>query len=120
VPEQISTQDVRGKKVPMSRSTCLDPETDPADTARGLITVVESKLCILTYDDLAQAIAQAKSDALMEGLASFVVAAPEGIWCYSLGRNREKLLQKLTHQELAQNDAPMRELLLRTRDNSTP
>jgi hypothetical protein len=83
--------------------------------ARGSITVVESKLRILTDEDLARAIAQAKSYALMEGLTSFVVAAPEGIWCYSLDRNREKLLRKFTHQELSQNDAEMRELLLKTR-----
>jgi len=83
--------------------------------ARGSIAVIESKLRILTDDELARAVAQAKSYALMEGVASFVVAAPEGFWCYSLERNREKLLHKFTHAELLKNDAPMRELLLSSR-----
>lgn len=80
--------------------------------ARGPFTVIESKLRILTDDELMRAVAQAKSYALMEGVTSFVVAAPEGFWCYSLERNREKLLRKFTHAELSRNDAPMRELLL--------
>jgi hypothetical protein len=46
--------------------------------SRGSITLVESKLRILNDDDLARATAQAKSYALMEGLTSFIVAAPEG------------------------------------------
>jgi hypothetical protein len=80
--------------------------------ARGAIAVIESKLRILTDDELTRAVAQAKSYALMEGVTSFVVAAPEGFWCYSLERNREKLVHKFTHAELSKNDAPMRELLV--------
>jgi hypothetical protein len=49
--------------------------------ARGSITLGESKLRILNDDDLARATNQAKSYALMEGLARFIVAAPEGFWC---------------------------------------
>jgi hypothetical protein len=75
----------------------------------------ESKLRILNDDDLARATNQAKSYALMEGLASFIVAAPEGFWCYSLDRNREELVHKFTHQELLQNDAAMREFILAIR-----
>jgi len=83
--------------------------------ARGSITLVESKLRILNDDDLARATNQAKSYALMEGLASFIVAAPEGFWCYTLDRNREELIHRFTHQELLQNDAAMREFILATR-----
>jgi len=83
--------------------------------ARGSITLVESKLRILNDDDLARARNQAKSYALMEGLASFIVAAPEGFWCYSLDRNRETLVHNFTHQELLQNDAAMREFILAIR-----
>jgi hypothetical protein len=82
--------------------------------ARGSITLVESKLRILNDDDLARATNQAKSYALMEGLASFIVAAPEGFWCYTLDRNREELIHRFTHQELLQNDAAMREFILAT------
>jgi phage tail protein X len=46
--------------------------------ARGLITIVESKLRILTDDDLARAMAQAKSYALMEGLTSLLLRHPRG------------------------------------------
>lgn len=83
--------------------------------ARGTITLVESKLRILNDDDLTRAAAQAKSYALMEGLTSFIVAAPEGFWCYSLDRNREELVHKFTHQELLHNDAAMREFILAIR-----
>ena len=83
--------------------------------ARGALTLVESKLRILNDDDLDHAMAQARSYALMEGLASFIVAAPEGFWCYSLDRNRETLVHTFTHQELLQNDAAIREFILKAR-----
>jgi hypothetical protein len=83
--------------------------------SRGVITIIESKLRIVTDDELNAAIAQAKSYALMQGTASFVVAAPEGFWCYSLDRNRETLLKRFTHQEVSADSSALRHLILSKR-----
>jgi hypothetical protein len=54
----------------------------------------------------------------MEGLASFIVAAPEGFWCYRLDRNREELVHHFSHQELLQNDVAIREFIIGARSSS--
>ncbi len=67
---------------------------------RGPVTLFEDKLRIINDKDLQPAVDQAKSYALQLGLPSFVVAAPEGLWLYSLDRHLEKLVKKVTLEEL--------------------
>ena len=81
----------------------------------GPLTLFEDKLRILNDQALARARDQGKSYALMLGLPSFVVAAPEGLWIYALQGNREELALKLTGEELAARDGEVRSLLLRMR-----
>lgn len=83
--------------------------------ARGPITVIESKLRVVTSEERERAVAQARSYALMEGVPSFVVAAPEGFWCYSLDRNRESLVRHFPANDQSKDDAAVRELLLSLR-----
>jgi hypothetical protein len=82
---------------------------------RGIITLIESKLRVVTPAELESAVAQARSYALIEGAPSFVVAAPEGLWCYALERNRATLVRRFSTEELSANDAAFRELLLSLR-----
>lgn len=83
--------------------------------SRGSITLIESKLRVVTAVELAAAVAQARSYALIEGIRSFVVAAPEGLWCYSLERNRETLVRQFSAEELSEDDSAARDLLLSLR-----
>lgn len=65
------------------------------------LTLIETKLRI-TYDlELEAAVAQARSYALMLGLASLIVASPEAVWVYSLQRNRETLEMCIPLEDLA-------------------
>lgn len=82
----------------------------------GPITLFENKFRIFNNSDLKLAVDQAKSYALLLGLPSFVVAAPEGLWLYSLSRNEETLVQKLVLGEMNQKqEEEFRQLLLKLR-----
>jgi hypothetical protein len=83
--------------------------------ARGPFTLFEDKLRIANDRELEPAVAQAKSYALMLGLSSFVVAAPEGLWVYSLARNVETLRQHVSADELPAQEENVRRLLLSLR-----
>jgi hypothetical protein len=83
---------------------------------RGPITLFENKFRILNDDkDLKEAADQGKSYALMLGLPSFVVASPEGLWIYSLHRNRESLEMQMSLDELEERDEEVRDTLLKLR-----
>jgi len=82
--------------------------------ARGPLTLFENKLRILDRE-LEPAVAQAKSYALMLGLPSFVVAAPEGLWIYSLNRNAHTLEKHVRGDELPAQEENARRLLLSLR-----
>lgn len=82
---------------------------------QGLLTLFEDKLQIASNQDLDLAMRQAKSYALMLGLPSFTVAAPEGLWIYSLARNVETLQAHFPFDELAEQDEQARNLLVRLR-----
>jgi len=60
------------------------------------IAVIECKKSIQGPMELSAGIAQAKSYALMSGISKFILAAPQGLWCFQLERNQEKSMMKLT------------------------
>ena len=66
----------------------------------GPVTLFEDKYKIVSPESLDEAMRQGKSYALMFGLPSFVVCAPEGIWVYSLDRNVESLEFHCSLQDL--------------------
>lgn len=82
---------------------------------QGLLTLFEDKLRIANDEELDLAMRQAKSYALMLGLPSFAVAAPEGLWIYSLTRNIETLQAHFLPGELAEQDEEARSLFVRLR-----
>lgn len=82
---------------------------------RGPIALFENKFRILDDKDLRQAIEQAKSYALMLGLACFVVASPEGVWIYSLQRHVETLEEHVPLDELDTREEDIRHTLPRLR-----
>jgi len=82
---------------------------------RGPLTLFEDKFRIHNEDHLQPAVAQAKSYAIMLGLPSFVVAAPEGLWLYSLHRNVEQLELDVPGDTLAEREEELRSQLLRLR-----
>jgi hypothetical protein len=82
---------------------------------QGPLTLFEDKLRVVNDSEQDAAAGQARSYALILGLPSFVVAAPEGLWAYSLDQNRETLELHLSAGELEQGDERMRALLLRLR-----
>lgn len=83
----------------------------------GPLTLFENKLRILSSKDLNSAVKQAKSYALLFGLPSFIVASPEGMWLYSLSRNEEKLVKKVSTDELLDKsqEEELRDLLFKLR-----
>lgn len=83
--------------------------------ARGPFTLFEDKLRIANDRELEPAVAQAKSYALMLGMPSFVVAAPEGVWIYSLNRNAHTLEKHVRGDELPAQEENVRNVLLRLR-----
>lgn len=82
---------------------------------RGPITLFENKRKILDEKALSLAVDQGKSYALMLGLPSFVVASPEGLWIYSLSRNRTKLEKHISTDDLKTEDGQIRSTLLSLR-----
>jgi hypothetical protein len=62
--------------------------------------------------DLVESVNQAQSYALFLGLPSFVVAAPEGIWVYSLQRTEERLEMHVEGDELGSKEDELRSKLL--------
>jgi EVE domain len=82
---------------------------------RGSITLFENKVRILNDKGLKEAAEQGKSYALTLGLPSFVVASPEGLWIYSLDRNRESLEMQISLDELEERDEEARSMLLKLR-----
>jgi hypothetical protein len=51
----------------------------------------------------------------MLGLPSFVVASPEGLWIYSLSRNRTKLEKHISTDDLKTEDGQIHSTLLNLR-----
>lgn len=82
---------------------------------RGPITLFENKFRILDEKALELASDQGKSYALMLGLPCFVVASPEGLWIYSLNRNKATLEERISPDKLKTKDGEIRSLLLRLR-----
>jgi|SRR5215211_157964 len=82
---------------------------------QGPITLFENKHRILDDEDLQKAVEQGKSYALMLGLPSFVVASPEGLWIYSLSRNRTRLEKHISTDDLKTEDGQIRSTLLNLR-----
>lgn len=60
----------------------------------GKFALIECKRKIKSKSQLKDATEQAKSYALLLGFTVFLVMAPEGLWIYSLDRNKEKLVYK--------------------------
>lgn len=85
---------------------------------RGPLTLFEDKLQIRTEAELLKAVNQAKSYSLMLGLPSFVVAAPEGLWLYSLNRHEPQLEQEIVGNELSTHEESLRQALLTIRDRA--
>jgi len=82
----------------------------------GPVTLFEDKLRIIGDEDLKPAVRQAKSYALLLGLPSFVIAAPEGMWLYALDRNQERLVEQLpVVQAREQLEKRFKDLLLSLR-----
>ncbi|MDB6146544.1 MAG: hypothetical protein JWO45_208 [Spartobacteria bacterium] len=81
----------------------------------GDLTLVESKLRLLK-SDLGAAKQQALSYALFLGLPSFILAAPEGLWVYSIDRHVPTLVE---HFEGVQGmpKHELRQLLLKLRQD---
>jgi hypothetical protein len=69
---------------------------------RGPLTLFEDKVRIRTNgnNDLEPAILQARSYALLLGLPSFVVAAPEGLWIYRLQNHKHDLVRHFSPEIL--------------------
>lgn len=87
---------------------------------QGPVTLFEDKLRIVSDEDLKPAVRQAKSYALLLGLPSFVVAAPEGLWLYALDGNQERLVEPISQLKVrSQQEAEFRELLLELRAGRT-
>lgn len=84
---------------------------------RGRLTLFEDKFRIHNDHHLESAVAQAKSYALMLGLPSFVVAAPEGFWLYSLRQNVEQLELNVPGDALAEHEEELRSQILRSRQS---
>lgn len=77
----------------------------------GPLTLFEDKFRIMSEKELEPATDQAKSYALMLGLASFVIASPEGIWIYKLNKNKEELIKKFASDEVQKHNEEIRNLL---------
>ena len=78
----------------------------------GILSIIESKRSIPTSFELAEAVAQAKSYALPLGSPSFIIAAPQHIWLYSLERNRENLEKEYSVSQFKRTAKQLRSLLL--------
>ncbi len=76
------------------------------------LTLFENKFRIVSEKDLVESVNQAQSYALFLGLPSFVVAAPEGIWVYSLQRTEERLEMHVEGDELGSKEDELRSKLL--------
>lgn len=83
---------------------------------KGPLTLFEDKLRILNDKDLKPAVDQAKSYALLLGLPSFVVASPEGMWLYSLEKDKEKLVEQVSVGEPRDQEEEFRSQLLKLRN----
>jgi hypothetical protein len=70
------------------------------DTTRPL-TLFENKRHITSHAALRQASLQARGYAEAFQLASFVVAAPAGMWMYQLDQRQARLMQSFTSLEVA-------------------
>lgn len=83
----------------------------------GPLTLFEDKLMIRDDKDLKLAVNQAKSYAILLGLPSFVVASPEGLQLYTLNKNEESLVKKISLNEMPNhaNEEEFRKLLLKQR-----
>jgi hypothetical protein len=88
------------------------------DAAGRPVTLLESKARITTESALRAAVGQGRSYALNLGLPSFVVAAPEGWWVYSLDGPQERWEATVWPHELAAQGAALRDLLLALRDGA--
>jgi thioredoxin 1 len=79
------------------------------------LTLIESKRQIRGDDDLRQAAFQAAAYARSLALASFVVAAPRGLWVYRCDGGRPRCARHFTSLELHEAPERLRQLLLQLR-----
>ncbi|MBC8160123.1 MAG: hypothetical protein H7Z42_02805 [Roseiflexaceae bacterium] len=84
----------------------------------GLVTLIESKRGLRSETDLRAAVRQAHSYARAMQTASFVVAAPAGLWVYASHGERALLEQAFSWLDLEQGVAPFGELLMWLRARS--
>jgi hypothetical protein len=82
---------------------------------RGPLTLFENKLRILGEQELTPAREQGRSYALMHGLPSFVVAAPEGMWVYALDRHKTRLAGEFKGNEVLDRHEEIKNLILSLR-----
>jgi thioredoxin 1 len=75
------------------------------------LTLVESKRRIRGEDELQRAAQQARAYARSLGLASFIVAAPGGLWVYQAGAERARCVGRFSSLELHQAPERLRRLL---------
>lgn len=88
------------------------------DPAAPPLTLVESKRQIRGDDELQAAARQAAAYAHSLALASFVVAAPRGLWVYSAEDGRLRCARHFTSLELHQEPERLRRLILGLRQAS--
>jgi thiol-disulfide isomerase/thioredoxin len=74
-------------------------------------TLFEAKRQIASNAALQQAMAQARGYALALGLASFVVAAPAGLWIYRLHSRKVALMQAFSSLDVATSPAVVKHTL---------
>lgn len=77
----------------------------------GILSIIESKRSIADDSERAEAVAQAKSYALPLGAPSFLIAAPQGIWLYTLRRHHEHLMHTYTLAQFARTTRHLPEIL---------
>jgi hypothetical protein len=78
--------------------------------------LIECKRKIKSKSQLKDATEQAKSYALLLGFTVFLVMAPEGLWIYSLDRNKEKLVYKNDSlKDILQRSTQIRSVVARHR-----
>jgi hypothetical protein len=83
--------------------------------AAGLITLFETRLRLLTEAEQQAAVERARPYALLLGLPTFVVAAPEGLWIYAVQRGEAVLERRFTLDEATASPHVLRNLLLAQR-----
>lgn len=77
------------------------------------LTLFENKRLLLSAQALQRAVGQANRYARALGLASFVVAAPAGLWIYARGESQVLAVRQITSLELQQRPDAVLQLIQR-------